>query len=113
AGLAWTVSFKDAARAFIGSEAWEAVTPADGMVGLKLRERGVMRSGLKVRTTWGEGVVTSGPISPTVGVSWAMAGVPVGTQPGETAEVEIRGKWVPADITSMPFVRQGKVLVSL
>ncbi len=112
-GLAWTVSFKDAGRDFIGRQALEGVTPTEGMVGLKLRDRGVMRTGMKVRTAQGEGVVTSGTMSPTMGVSIAMARVPVGAQPGEAAEVEIRGKWVPADITSMPFVRQGKVLVNL
>lgn len=111
AALGWTVSFKDPQRAFIGREALEGLTAKDGMVGLRLRERGVMRSGMKVRTARGEGVVTSGTMSPTVGVSIGMARVPVGAQPGDQAEVEIRGKWLPADIVSMPFVRQGKVLV--
>lgn len=111
AALGWTVSLKDAERAFVGRDSLEGVTPQEGMVGLKLRERGVMRSGMKVRTAQGEGVVTSGTMSPTVGVSIGMARVPVGAQPGEQAEVEIRGKWVAADIVSMPFVRQGKVLV--
>jgi len=113
AALAWTVSLKDAQRGFIGREAVEGVTPQEGMVGLRLRERGVMRSGMKVRTAQGEGVVTSGTMSPTVGVSIGMARVPVGVQAGEQAEVEIRGKWVAADIVSLPFVRQGKVLVEV
>src|SRR5690606_37659192 len=113
AGLAWTVSFKDPGRAFIGREALEGVTPTEAMVGLRLRERGVMRTGMKVRTTKGEGVVTSGTMSPTVGVSIAMARVPVGVQAGESAEVEIRGKWAAADVVPMPFVRQGKVLVQI
>lgn len=113
AGLAWTVSFKDPGRTFIGREALEGVTPTEAMVGLRLRERGVMRTGMKVRTTKGEGVVTSGTMSPTVGVSIAMARVPVGVQAGESAEVEIRGKWAAADVVPMPFVRQGKVLVQI
>jgi len=111
AGLAWTVSLKDARRGFIGREAVDGATPLQAMVGLRLRERGVMREHMKVRTVQGEGVVTSGTMSPTMGVSIGMARVPVGAQPGEQAEVEIRGKWVAADIVSMPFVRQGKVLV--
>lgn len=110
AGLAWTVSFKDAGRRFIGREAIEGVTPQQVMVGLRLRERGVMREQMKVRTDKGEGVLTSGTMSPTMGVSIGMARVPVGVQPGDAAEVEIRGKWLPADVVSMPFVRQGKVL---
>lgn len=111
AALGWTVSVKDPQRAFIGREAVDGVQPKEGMIGLRLRERGVMRSGMKVRTAQGEGFVTSGTMSPTVGTSIGMARVPLGAQPGEQAEVEIRGKWVPADIVAMPFVRQGKVLV--
>ena len=111
AGLAWTVSFKDADRRFIGREAIEGVTPQHTMVGVRLRERGVMREHMKVRTDKGEGLLTSGTMSPSMGVSIGMARVPVGVQAGDPAEVEIRGKWLPADIVSMPFVRQGKVLV--
>ncbi|HZH57311.1 glycine cleavage system aminomethyltransferase GcvT [Yanghanlia caeni] len=111
AGLGWTVSFKDPQRQFIGREAIEGVTPQQVMVGLRLRERGVMRDPMKVRTARGEGVITSGTMSPTMGVSIAMARVPAGVQPGEQVEVEIRGKWLAADVVAMPFVRQGKVLV--
>lgn len=111
AGLAWTVSFKDSDRRFIGRDAIEGVAPDQVMVGLRLRERGVMREHMKVRTALGEGVLTSGTMSPTMGVSIGMARVPVGVKPGDQAEVEIRGKWLPADVVSMPFVRQGKVLV--
>jgi len=111
AGLGWTVSLKDAERRFIGREAVDGVQPGQAMRGLRLRERGVMRENMKVRTAQGEGVVTSGTMSPTMGVSIGMARMPAGAQPGEPAEVEIRGKWVAADIVSMPFVRQGKVLV--
>ena len=111
AALAWTVSLKDPQRGFIGREAVDGVTPQEGMIGLRLRERGVMRGGMKVRTAQGEGVLTSGTMSPTMGVSIGMARVPVGAQAGEQAEVEIRGKWMAADIVSMPFVRQGKILV--
>ena len=111
AGLGWTVSLKDAGRSFIGREAIDGVTPQQVMVGLRLRERGVMRDPMKVRTGKGEGVITSGTMSPTMGVSIAMARVPAGVQAGEQAEVEIRGKWVAVDVVAMPFVRQGKVLV--
>lgn len=111
AGLGWTVSLKDAERRFIGREALDGATPQQIMVGLRLRERGVMRDGMNVRSSKGDGVVTSGTMSPTMGVSIAMARVPVGVQAGEEAQVEIRGKWVAADVVAMPFVRQGKVLV--
>jgi glycine cleavage system T protein len=111
AGLTWTTSFKDADRNFIGRSAIEGVTPTLKMVGLRLRERGVMRDGMKLRSPKGEGIITSGTMSPTIGASIAMARVPVDVQAGDAVEVEIRGKWLGADVVGMPFVRQGKVLV--
>src|SRR5690606_15958671 len=111
AGLGWTVSMKDADRNFIGREALEGVTPDQIMIGLRLRDRGVMREHMKVRTSKGEGAVTSGTISPTMSASIGMARVPEGVQAGDEAEVEIRGRWLAADVVALPFVRQGKVLV--
>lgn len=112
-GLGWTVSMADADRNFIGREALQASQPAADLVGLCLSERGVMRGHMKVRTAQGEGEITSGTMSPTMGVSIAMARVPAGVQPGDEAQVEIRGKWLAARVVKMPFVRQGKVLVEL
>ncbi|MFA5490099.1 MAG: glycine cleavage system aminomethyltransferase GcvT [Candidimonas sp.] len=110
AGLGWTVSFKDPARRFVGRDALEAAAVDQMLVGVKLLERGVMRGHMKLRTAQGEGELTSGSMSPTMGVSIGMARVPVGAQPGDAAEVEIRGKWLPAQIVKMPFVRNGKIL---
>lgn len=109
AGLSWTVSFKNAERRFIGREALEALTPAQTLAGIKLLERGVMRAHMKLRCALGEGELTSGSMSPTMGVSIGMARVPLGVQPGDAVEVEIRGKWLPAEVVKMPFVRNGKV----
>ena len=41
----------------------------------------------------------------------ALARVPAGSAPGDRAEVEIRGKWLPAEIVRPPFVRNGQALV--
>ncbi|MBB5215264.1 glycine cleavage system aminomethyltransferase GcvT [Parapusillimonas granuli] len=109
-GLAWTVSFKDPNRAFIGRDALEAAKVDRCLVGLKLLERGVMRSHMKVRSDKGDGELTSGSMSPTMGVSIGMARVPAGVQPGDAVQVEIRGKWLPAEVVKMPFVRNGKVI---
>ncbi|HEX7386967.1 MAG TPA: glycine cleavage system aminomethyltransferase GcvT [Castellaniella sp.] len=109
-GLAWTVSFKDEARDFIGRKALESASKARELVGLKLLERGIMRGHMKVRTAHGEGLVTSGTMAPTMGVSIGLARVPAGTSAGDRVEVEIRGKWVPAEVVHPPFVRNGKVL---
>jgi len=109
-GLSWTVSFKDEGRRFIGRDALEAVKADRNLVGLKLKERGVMRGHMKVRTAHGEGEVTSGTMSPTMGVSIGMARVPAAVQPGDVVDIEIRGKWIPAEVVKMPFVRNGAVV---
>ena len=57
----------------------------------------------------GEGEITSGSFSPTLGKSIALARVPLAT--GERAEVEIRGKWYPVRVVQPNFVRHGKALI--
>lgn len=108
-GLSWTVSFKNPDRHFIGRDALEGITPEQTLVGIKLLERGVMRAHMKLRSAQGEGELTSGSMSPTMGVSIGMARVPLGLQPGDAVEVEMRGKWMPAEVVKMPFVRNGKI----
>jgi len=110
AGLTWTVSLKDAARRFIGRDALEQFATPAAFLGLKLQERGVMRAHMAVRTAQGAGEVTSGTMSPTLGVSVGFARLPAGVRPGDAAEVEIRGKWVPAQVCKLPFVRNGKAV---
>jgi aminomethyltransferase len=65
---------------------------------------------MKVRGAKGEGEITSGTMSPTLGVSVAFARLPQGVQPGESVEVDIRGKWVAATVCKLPFVRHGKAV---
>lgn len=108
AGLTWTVNLNDPQRQFIGRQALETNPRKNAFIGLTLGERGVMRAHMKVRTARGEGEITSGTMSPTLGVSVAFARLPEGVAAGESAEVEIRGKWVPAVVTALPFVRHGK-----
>jgi len=110
AGLSWTVSLKDASRRFVGRDALEQFATPCAFVGLKLQDRGVMRAHMAVRTPLGAGELTSGTMSPTLGVSVGFARVPLGVEPGQTVEVEIRGKWVPALVTKLPFVRHGKAV---
>jgi aminomethyltransferase len=110
AGLSWTVSLKDPERSFIGREALEAFGQPNAFVGLKLSERGVIRAHMAVRSAAGEGEVTSGTMSPTLGVSVAFARMPAGVAPGQAVEVEMRGKWVPATVCKLPFVRNGKAV---
>ena len=110
AGLAWTVAMKDD-RAFIGRAALQACGQTRTFLGLKLAERGVMRSHMRVITAGGDGELTSGTFSPTMGVSIGLARLPLGVAPGDTVQVEIRGKPVPALAVKTPFVRNGTVLI--
>lgn len=110
AGLAWTVSIKDD-RDFIGRQALIEQPVRRAFVGVKLLDRGVLRAHMKVRSAQGEGEITSGTMSPTLGFSIGFARLPEGVQAGESVEVEIRGKWLSAVLTGLPFVRNGKALV--
>ncbi|MBX3725798.1 MAG: glycine cleavage system aminomethyltransferase GcvT [Xanthomonadales bacterium] len=106
-GLAWTVSMAGG-RDFIGRDALAAQVAAGvprQLVGLVLDERGVLRHGQRVTCAGGEGEVTSGSFSPTVGKSIALARIPAG-EPGP-ATVDIRGRELPVRIVQPPFVRDG------
>ncbi|WP_218422017.1 glycine cleavage system aminomethyltransferase GcvT [Stutzerimonas stutzeri] len=113
ANMGWTVAWEPAERDFVGRAALEQQR-AEGdlpkLVGLVLEERGVLRAHQVVRVNGvGDGEITSGSFSPTLGKSIALARVPAGT--AERAEVEIRGKWYPVRVVQPTFVRHGKVLV--
>lgn len=111
AGLSWTVDMKDEARNFVGRAALQANPASQRLLGLILEAKGVLRSHMKVFTAAGEGGTTSGSFSPSLEKSIAFARVPLATQPGETVEVDIRGKRLQARAVKLPFVRNGKVLV--
>jgi len=114
AGLAWTVDLKSP-RDFVGRAALEQQLANAGsrkaFVGLKLLDKGVLRSHQKVITPHGDGEITSGTFAPTLGFSVAMARVPREVKIGDTVEVDIRGKRMPVQVVKMPFVRNGKPLV--
>lgn len=111
-GLGWTVAWEPAERDFIGRAALEAQREAgvaSKLVGLVLEGKGVIRNHQKVITEAGEGEVTSGSFSPTIGGSIALARIPAAA--GDSVEIEIRGKRIPARVVKPPFVRQGEVRV--
>jgi aminomethyltransferase len=114
AGLAWTVAFEPNDRDFVGRAALESLRRrglAFRQVGLLLAERAVMRAHQPVIVdNVSAGEITSGTFSPTLGRSIAFARVPVNT--GAEVLVEIRGKLLAARVVKLPFVRNGKILVS-
>ncbi|MDC9596664.1 glycine cleavage system aminomethyltransferase GcvT [Xenorhabdus anantnagensis] len=116
ANMGWTVAWKPEDRQFIGREALEKQreTGTEQLVGLVMREKGVLRGGLTVSFTndSGEmrsGIISSGTFSPTLGFSIALARVPQGI--GEQAVVQIRNREIPVQVVKPGFVRMGKSLV--
>jgi aminomethyltransferase len=114
-GLAWTVAWEPE-RDFIGRPALAAQKAAGAprkLVGLLLEEeRAVMRSHQKVIVpAVGEGEVTSGTFSPTIGRSIGLARVPAATS--DRCEVEIRGRLLPARVVRPPFVRNDTIAISV
>lgn len=116
ANMGWTIAWQPEDREFIGREALthQREKGTDQLVGLVLTEKGVLRNDLPVRFTDSdgvvrEGVITSGSFSPTLGVSIALARVPVGI--GEQAIVQIRNRELPVHVTKPGFVRAGKAIV--
>ena len=73
-----------------------------------MTDKGVLRTGLKVITDNGEGVITSGTFSPTLGYSVAMARLPNTVKVGDTVGVEMRKKVVNVQVVKPSFVRNGK-----
>ena len=108
ANMGWTISWEPAERRFVGREALEQqrIQGTDKLVGLVMTDKGVLRAGQTIRCEAGDGIITSGTFSPTLGHSIAMARVPAGV--GETVEVEMRKKWVTVSVVKPSFVRNGK-----
>ncbi|UAA37739.1 glycine cleavage system aminomethyltransferase GcvT [Paraneptunicella aestuarii] len=108
ANMGWTITWEPQDRDFVGREALtrQKEEGTEQLVGLVMTEKGVLRTGLKVKVGDEEGVITSGTFSPTLGHSIAMARVPANV--GDTVEVEMRKKWVTVNVVKPGFVRNGK-----
>ncbi|MEJ6669477.1 MAG: glycine cleavage system aminomethyltransferase GcvT [Pseudomonadales bacterium] len=105
--MAWTVVHND--RDFIGESAVQATRAARAhpqLIGVILIGRGVLRAHYPVlsgATCVGE--LTSGAFSPTLQRGIGFARISASDQP---LFVEIRGKRLPLETVSLPFVRHGK-----
>ena len=111
AGLSWTVDRKNEAGDFAGRAALQATPATRRPLGLIHEDKGVLRSHMTVFTAAGEGETISGSFSPSPEKSIVCARLPLATRPGESVEVDIRGKRLTARTVKLPFVRNGKAIV--
>ena len=115
AGLGWTVAWEPADRDFIGRQPLEAKRADKNrmrFVGLLLEDKGVLRNHQRVVVEGiGDGEITSGGYSPTIGRSIALARVPAGDY--DRAQVDVRGKLLNVRIVKTPFVRNGEIKIEV
>ena len=115
AGLNWTIAWDPADRDFIGRGPLQALresTDRQRFVGLLLEDRGVLRNHQKVVVEGiGDGEITSGGFSPTIGKSIALARVPAGDY--DRAQVDVRGKLLNVRLVKTPFVRNGQIRIDI
>ncbi|ACR70491.1 aminomethyltransferase [Edwardsiella ictaluri] len=116
ANMGWTIAWAPPERDFIGRAALERQQSQhpEQLVGLVMREKGVLRAGMTIRCRDGQGdpclgTITSGSFSPTLGCSIALARVPQGI--GGEAWVEIRGRELALSVVKPGFVRHGHSLI--
>jgi aminomethyltransferase len=105
AGLGWCCR-ED--TGFIGSDAVRAVRtagPAEKLVAFTIDGPGIARQGNPVL---GGGQVTSGTLSPSLGIGIGMAYVPAANAAvGTRLELDVRGKMRPAVVKEKPLYRKG------
>lgn len=114
ANMGWTIAWQPSAREFIGRavlEAQKATGSTQKLVGLVLRERGVLRAEQIVTVDGSDekGVITSGTFSPSLGYSIALARVPRSID--THCQVDMRGKQVTVEVVAPNFVRNGKAII--
>ena len=101
AGLGWCCKLD---TGFIGADALRDLEPAETLVPFAFTGPGIPRAGNPVRTEAGDGVVTSGSLSPCLEKGIGMAYVPVAAAaPGTSIQVDVRGKPRAAQIGEKPL----------
>jgi aminomethyltransferase len=105
AGLGWCCKRE---TGFIGADALpEPGETAERLVPFAFTGPGIPRQGNPVHTENGEGVVTSGTMSPCLEIGIGMAYVPAeAAEPGTPIEVDVRGKRRPAETRKRPLYQR-------
>lgn len=108
--LAWTIAWDPIDRNFMGRHALikHQKNLTRKLVGLVLEEQGrILRKHQKIISSQGEGEITSGGYSPTLGSSIALARIPYEHNEND-CDVIIGSKQYSARIIKPPFIRKGK-----
>jgi aminomethyltransferase len=101
AGLGWCCKLD---TGFIGSEALRGAEPAERLVPFAFTGPGIPRQGNPIRTGHGDGMVTSGTLSPCLDTGIGMAYVPLAAaEPGTEIQVDVRGKPRAAEVRTKPL----------
>ncbi len=101
AGLGWCCKLD---TGFIGSDALLAADPKERLAPFAFTGSGIPRRGNPVRTDHGDGLVTSGSLSPCLGIGIGLAYVSTAAaEPGTPIEVDVRGKLRSAEIREKPL----------
>ena len=105
AGLGWCCKLE---TGFIGADALRDADPDERLVPFAFTGPGIPRHGNPVGTPAGEGIVTSGTLSPCLETGIGMAYVPLAAaEPGTEIEVDVRGKARAAEVRERPLWRPG------
>ena len=104
AGLAWCCKLD---TGFVGSDALRGLEPEQTLVPFAFTGPGIPRQGNPVHTEHGDGVVTSGTLSPCLELGIGMGYVPVAAATPETKlTVDVRGKPRAAEVREKPLYRK-------
>ena len=102
AGLRWVCALD--AKDFVGAAALRAQGEAGGydrLVAFRALDRGVPRQGMPIGPG---GTVTSGTMSPSLGIGIGMGYVPAASaMPGTRLEVDVRGRTLPVEVAKKPL----------
>jgi aminomethyltransferase len=106
-GISWAIGWDK--PAFWGRDALLAERqrgPSRRLRGLRATGRGVPRPHMAVRSAAGAplGETTSGTFSPTLRTGIALALLDPAVRPGDTVEVDVRGRALPCEVVKLPFV---------
>jgi aminomethyltransferase len=103
-GLGWVCSLD---KDFIGVDALRAVKeagPARRLVAFRMTEQAIPRQGMAIE---GGGEVTSGSLSPMLGVGIGLGYVPAGASaPGTELTVDVRGRRRRAEVVPKPIYKR-------